>query len=189
MGHRAKAVPHRVAAAALAHASRASRRPSGSASSRATAPSTTISLPSTESDFNLTGSPEASGNCLPPEPDSHSLPPLNLCHPEAPDSEYIDLEPNEDECCSWDGGVNHSLDSDEDWVSAESSDSAESDSDSDLLELEGEPLVESLRVQMDHEIAELARATPYEEITKGVSHKQWRKAETNRSLGYNGQAP
>jgi hypothetical protein len=83
--------------------------------------------------------------------------------PSFPESELPDLEPVSDDGqneCSWDGGVNHTLsDSEADWKSAENSDDEGADSDSDLSELEGPDLVESLKNQLEQEIAALSHTT------------------------------
>ncbi|KAJ7717755.1 hypothetical protein B0H14DRAFT_2643503 [Mycena olivaceomarginata] len=62
------------------------------------------------------------------------------------------------------------------------------DSDSDLSELEGPDLVESLKNQLEQEIAALSHATPYERIKAPISSTHWKKAESNRGLGYTGNS-
>jgi hypothetical protein len=108
--------------------------------------------------------------------------------PSFPESELPDLEPVSDDDqneCSWDGGVNHTLsDSEADWKSTENSDDEGADSDSGLSELEGPDLVESLKNQLEQEIAALSHATPYERIKAPISSTHWKKTESNHGLGY-----
>ena len=87
--------------------------------------------------------------------------------------------------CDWDGSVNHCLSSDSDWED-ESDDGFESD-DTEFSELEGEDLKESLQKALEAELALLTQLTPYEVILQATS-KEWKRAEQNRGLGYNGQS-
>ncbi|KAJ6576256.1 hypothetical protein B0H10DRAFT_1963606 [Mycena sp. CBHHK59/15] len=111
--------------------------------------------------------------------------------PDFPESELPDLEPisdsDGDNECSWDGGVNHIVsESEKDWKPA--ADEEGIGSDSDLSELEGPELVESLHHQLEREVAALARATPYEKINQPMSAKNWKKVEANRALEYTGHS-
>src|SRR6266487_208167 len=90
--------------------------------------------------------------------------------------------------CSWDGGINYteSNTSDSDYWSG--LDSSESDSESDLEELEGKDLRLSLEAELKRELELLNQPSPYEEIRRTISCKEWKRAESNRSLGYNGHS-
>jgi hypothetical protein len=90
--------------------------------------------------------------------------------------------------CDWHGGVNH-FPSDSDWDSLNDSDwktdsSSESDF-GDVSELEGDELIESLQATLEAEMQIISIPTPYEQILKPHTSGDWRKAESNRSLGYN----
>ena len=103
-----------------------------------------------------------------------------------------DGESSEVEVTSWTGGVNNHLigfdESDSDfgdteWESEESEDEVD--------ELEGADLVESLRKELENELNLLKQAaqTPYEKISNAnLTARDWKKAEQNRGLGYNGLA-
>ena len=89
-----------------------------------------------------------------------------------------------DEECHWDGRISHiPSDSDSD---SEFTWSTGSDTEEEFSELEGDELVGSLQKQLEAEIKMLRQPTPYELITKSRTAKEWVKAESNRSLGYNG---
>jgi hypothetical protein len=103
------------------------------------------------------------------------------------------------ECTGWTGGVNHvpsdtERDSDdEDWkdTDLDGGDDENDDDDDDLEDLEGEDLLESLQnkwVLLQQEIEELEKPTPYEHILKKTVAGEWKKAEAQRGLGYNGQS-
>lgn len=103
----------------------------------------------------------------------------------------------DDECTRWMGGVSHTLldsEEDSDWLDA-GSDSGLSDTtrdtdddDSDLEELEGDDLVEGLRkqYQLQKELQDLRRPSPYESILHPKTCTEWKRAERKRELGYNG---
>jgi hypothetical protein len=79
------------------------------------------------------------------------------------------------------------------WDTEEEYDGLVGDEDEELSELEGEDLCESLRIRVEGEMKELANAeqasqTAYAAIMQELSAKDWRKLETQRGLGYNGQA-
>ena len=86
------------------------------------------------------------------------------------------------EVTKWTGGVNYVF-SDEDSVS-------EDDSEGEWFEdeLKGLELVASLEKSVEDGTDKLKETqhTPYEELTRTVSWTDWKKAESNRSLGYNG---
>ena len=80
--------------------------------------------------------------------------------------------------CDWDGSVNVNVP--EGWMTV-------TDYEDDLLsELEGNDLIESLRSQMCKGAGSCEGLTGYQEIQKKISTQQWKKAERNRGLGYNG---
>jgi len=101
-------------------------------------------------------------------------------------------ESSEVEVTSWTGGVNNHLigldgsDSDVDDTEWESE-----SSEDEVDELEGDDLVESLRKEIENELNLLKQTaqTPYEKINNAnLTSKDWKKAEQNRGLGYNGLA-
>ncbi len=95
-----------------------------------------------------------------------------------------------DECTQWTGGVNHELsgtESDLTWVEASTADGSESSGDN-LSEVEGDDIVESVRASLEHEIRLLAIPTQYEQLSRNYTAGDWKKAEKNRSLGYNGHS-
>ncbi|KAJ7616728.1 hypothetical protein B0H17DRAFT_1152613 [Mycena rosella] len=171
MGRRTKVPGHLAAKAALA---RASRHPSSATTPHFTNPSESqhalkadslSDLGPVDEPKNWEPNPEISGG--------------------GQDHEYPGSEPVSGEECSWNGTVNHAAmsDSESDWKSAPDGDS---DSDSDLSELEGTDLINSLENELEQEIAALAFMTPYQELTQPISSKDWKKAERNRALGYSG---
>ena len=102
-----------------------------------------------------------------------------VCETSPPDFEISESDSE----CHWDGGVNNiALDSDSesdgDWQT-------DSDAESELSELEGEELVESLQTQLQNELKSLSVPSPYEVISQSHTSEDWTKAEGNRSLGYN----
>jgi hypothetical protein len=66
----------------------------------------------------------------------------------------------------------------------------ESESSEDEIDgLEGAELVESLRKEVESELLKQAAETPYEKISNGnLTTKDWKRAEQNRGLGYDGHA-
>ncbi len=120
--------------------------------------------------------------------------PLSLAadHSESEGAIPISSDSDADECTQWTGGVNHELsdtESDLTWVetSTADSDSTESSED-DMSEVEGDDIVESVRASLEHEIKLLAIPTQYEQISRKLTADDWKKAEKNRSLGYNGNS-
>ena len=76
--------------------------------------------------------------------------------------------------------------------SSETDSSDDGYGDDDLLsELEGEELRDSLKLQIEGEIdiieqLEANKPTAYDTLMRGIHADQWQKAESKRSLGYNG---
>lgn len=118
---------------------------------------------------------------------------------DAPDDRREASEPtctpesfSSDEECSWQGGVNH-IPTDSEWEVAESNSTSDSGSDegSELEELEGAELLNSLQREMEmvDSLVPAAGRTPtaYELLDpRKLTAKDWKKAESNRHLGYNG---
>jgi len=103
------------------------------------------------------------------------------------DSELSDVE-----VTSWTGGVkNHVIglvDSDSEF---EDTDWESESSEDEIDGLQGDELVESLRKEVESEMELLRQAaeTPYEKISNGnLTAKDWKRAEQNRGLGYDGHA-
>jgi len=59
-------------------------------------------------------------------------------------------------------------------------------SDDCMSEMEGQELRDSLELQMEGEIEQIQEGRAYEVLMREINAGQWKKAETNRSLGYNG---
>lgn len=105
-------------------------------------------------------------------------------------------ERDEEEVTKWTGGVNHDPETDnsdfswEDTSSEdEASDSDEPKSDEESDAEEKEEMVERLRRSMEHEDYLFKCVTAYDKLMDNYHTKQdWKKAESNRSLGYNGQS-
>ncbi|KAF8168736.1 hypothetical protein BJ912DRAFT_913240 [Pholiota molesta] len=102
----------------------------------------------------------------------------------------ISSDSEEDEQTRWIGGVNHDLtetESDLTWF--EPSSEGDDESEEEFSEVEGDAVAASLRASLEHEIELLSIPTPYEEISAGnITNAMWKKAESNRSLGYNGRS-
>jgi len=98
---------------------------------------------------------------------------------------------SDDQCTRWTGGINHvnSSDSEED-LDFELSDMVTDslDEDEDFGELEDEELLASLQLQGAQEAEKLKRITAYEKLQRDISECEWKKAESNRALGYNGNS-
>lgn len=88
------------------------------------------------------------------------------------------------DCTSWRGGVNHILSSDEDRDG--SSESESSSSDGEVDELEGDELRASLEAR--YTSTDIKNLGLYGPLTQSTTRREWKKAEANRSLGYNGHA-
>ncbi|KAF9455972.1 hypothetical protein BDZ94DRAFT_1327277 [Collybia nuda] len=92
---------------------------------------------------------------------------------------------NSDDECDWDGGINHTLSSDSEFCWT---DSDESDDSKEFTELEGDALLDNIN-HLQAEVDLLSARTPYEQMTETVlTSKDWKKAESHRGLGYNGQS-
>ena len=95
------------------------------------------------------------------------------------------------ECTSWTGGVIHVFSDSEDEHWADSDSTSENDSGfDDLEELEGEELIRSLQIKCQHKLDLKQRAKPTPLAYNGLLHtktpKDWKMAESKRSMGYNG---
>lgn len=84
--------------------------------------------------------------------------------------------------CGYNGGVNVECES----IYEPSDNESEYSDTESLAELDGNELEDNL-VALRHELQELAVPTPYEEILRKRSAKEWATAESgNRGMGYNG---
>ena len=99
-----------------------------------------------------------------------------LPHAPLPLTDTVDIE-----CTSWTRGVIHLLsdledDIDEHWTDSESENHSDFDN---LVELEGEELVDSLRIKCWHELdlKQLAMLTPYESLLHTKTQSDWKTAE------------
>ncbi|KAJ7164399.1 hypothetical protein C8R46DRAFT_827702, partial [Mycena filopes] len=64
----------------------------------------------------------------------------------------------------------------------------ELDRDSDFTDSELSEFDEEIIEALKKEFEALVKPTPFEELSHSKSKKDWGKAETNRSLGYNGHS-
>ncbi|KIJ39220.1 hypothetical protein M422DRAFT_258109 [Sphaerobolus stellatus SS14] len=111
-------------------------------------------------------------------------------------SEPIVISDSEDDVCSWSGGVICTPDihgTDDGyitvWDTEEEIESVGEQGDNDIFEvLQGEEVIDGLQksCKMQQDLEELSTPTSYERIMGVKGSKQWRKAESNRALGYNG---
>jgi hypothetical protein len=105
----------------------------------------------------------------------------NLCLPSPID---VDDGCEDFDDCGYVGGVNVSLsDSESDYELSED-EWTESESES-LAELEGDELEDNLQ-SLREEVQQLSVPSPYAEILKTKTTREWAAAESNRGLGYNG---
>ena len=136
--------------------------------------------------------------------DGPSLQPLNSQHREAEKSpeglngantaageKELDSE-SILEICSWDGTVNHNVnncdsDLEADWCDVDDKGDG-SDSDDEVVELEGQELVKSLGEKLNAELDALEKMSLYQQVNRKISAKEWVKAESNRALGYTGHS-
>ena len=90
---------------------------------------------------------------------------------------------NDNEVTKWTGSVNYIF-------SDQESESEEGSEEEWAKELKGQELAESLQIMVEMRIEELELAshTPYEEIIHSKSRQDWKRAESKRSLGYNGHS-
>lgn len=89
------------------------------------------------------------------------------------------------EVTGWTGGVNHNLDTDGSvfvWETTE--DDLEESTDEEGANDEDDE--GRLRLYEEHELQLLKRITSWDRIMKPCTNKEWKKAESKRSLGYNG---
>ncbi|KAF8159193.1 hypothetical protein B0H34DRAFT_655343 [Crassisporium funariophilum] len=117
-------------------------------------------------------------------------------HEKTPNADSADSEGADFEVTSWTGGVNNHVvlelnaDGGSGGGNSEGSDWDDTSSEEDLSELEGEELVESLRREFEHKmhlLEALQGKTGYEKISNAnITVEDWKKAEQNRHLGYNG---
>ncbi|KAI9456573.1 hypothetical protein BJY52DRAFT_1224236 [Lactarius psammicola] len=101
------------------------------------------------------------------------------------------------ECTGWTGGVNYvpsdTDTDDEGWKETDLDGEgvgSDEDDNRDLEDLEGEELLDGLRNkwELQQELEDLAKPTPYKHVMKKTIAKEWKKAEAKRGLGYNGQS-
>ncbi|KZT30319.1 hypothetical protein NEOLEDRAFT_1144727 [Neolentinus lepideus HHB14362 ss-1] len=99
-------------------------------------------------------------------------------------SDLEELEDGDIEECAWDGTVNHwPLDTDSEWSGESGEESGE-----EISELEGDELAESIGKELDRELQRLNQSSPYEQLTQKHTSKDWKRAESNRHLRYNGNS-
>ena len=110
-------------------------------------------------------------------------------HPEQ--EPFNELTDEDNERTKWTGGVIHipdsESDSDRDFDPSSALES-EPGSDEEFSELEGDELLESLQRQAAEEAKLLQKPVPYEELKRGVSGQEWKKAEAKRGFGYTGNS-
>lgn len=136
-------------------------------------------------------SAESSRNSTPASGITSSFRTEDLIHPTPPaspepdlndDGIFLDVIEEESEQLLEDHDGNHLLGA----IEANSDD--ESQDEDEIIELQGEELVKSLRGQMEAEIA-LERQHSKEGLgvlMQKIDGQEWEKAESKRSLGYNG---
>ncbi|KAG6894080.1 hypothetical protein C0993_012397 [Termitomyces sp. T159_Od127] len=98
--------------------------------------------------------------------------------------------PINDECTAWTGGVNHeeSEEESEDGNWNDTDNDMESE-DEELEQLEGEELVKGLKKKwecLQKEMEGFKRGSLYSQLSQPKTWKDWKKAEANQKLGYNG---
>jgi hypothetical protein len=104
-------------------------------------------------------------------------------------------EIHKNEVTKWTGGVNHILETDNsDFSWEETSSEEESDLDSDEPQSDAEDkeeMIERLRRSMEHEdnlIKCVITVMVEDKLMIKRTEKDWKRAESNRSLGYNGHS-
>ena len=90
------------------------------------------------------------------------------------------------ECTRWTGGVNHICSDSEGCASVEGS---EVESDEDVEELDGTDFLGVLKQNLELLPVESQPKAAWETILSKKSDTDWKKAEAQRGLGYNGHAP
>jgi hypothetical protein len=97
------------------------------------------------------------------------------------------------ECTGWTGGVNFvpsdsDSDSDKEWKDTDLDEDSDEDGNESLeLDLEGVGGLPN-KWELQQELEDLAKPTPYEHILRKTTGKEWKKVEGHRGLGYNGQS-
>jgi len=99
--------------------------------------------------------------------------------PNLPSDDIDDADTESDWDCGYDGGVGHNMSENETEAWTDDDDASDAES---LCELEGEELEANFRVLM----AALDKGTPFEMFHAKKTAQEWKKAERNRNLGYNG---
>ena len=111
-------------------------------------------------------------------PDPEWAPEIDIVTEEHWDPIYIDSESDTD--CDYNGGVNCWPDSDDE-NDGDCSDNWSDSEEGSLVEFDNDDLGE-LRAELN----DLGVALPNNHIMENKSAKDWRKAESNRALGYTG---
>jgi len=88
--------------------------------------------------------------------------------------------------CGWDGTVNHQPKAFHSSCDGSEWDPSSDESELEVLELEGEELLQSLGQCITKEQELLTAPMPFKRLRIGISASEWEKAEKNRHLGYNG---
>ncbi|KIJ39955.1 hypothetical protein M422DRAFT_257274 [Sphaerobolus stellatus SS14] len=104
---------------------------------------------------------------------------------------FSSSESDEDGITSWSGGVNSITEEEELQAGFFTFEGEEigSEDDNEILEvLEGAEVIKGLwkACQVQQDLEQLVQPTPYEMIMKRKNAKEWKKAESNWGLGYNG---
>jgi hypothetical protein len=109
------------------------------------------------------------------------LPPIPVvaeCHSACLDR--IEWGDDDNDDCGYDGGVSTFFSDDDEYA-------PDGDSDSEFTESDLSDFDEDILEALKTELASLAKpATVNDALGKSKSKKDWKKAEANRSLGYNG---
>ena len=95
------------------------------------------------------------------------------------------------ECTGWTGGICHVISDSEDSDAGYSTvEYGGEDDDYSFEELVGDELISGLQKewQMRHDLEQLAKPTVTEILLHQIGPKEWKKAESHRSLGYNGKS-
>ena len=66
--------------------------------------------------------------------------------------------------------------------------SRDESSDDEVVELKGDELLVSFQRAAEHREHLLLNNTPYTEMMRPLTEKDWKGIESNRKLGYNGQS-
>ncbi|KIJ35021.1 hypothetical protein M422DRAFT_262759 [Sphaerobolus stellatus SS14] len=103
-------------------------------------------------------------------------------------------EDSDIECTSWQGSVSHTMsdckDAENSYITvSDGNENIRIDMEDENLEiLVGEGVIDGLRkaCQVQRDLEGLSTSTPYEIVMEKKGAKQWKEAEANQSLGYNG---